>query len=248
MVNVNKDDGLQNHIDILGITIDITGEHQAILAPMNKARAAEFLVRMERLRKVGRAARLSGPRMTRVIQATVGILRWDAPWSEMNDYLIKKLRMAIERAIQGRLRHAAWRRRGGYWIMLDKGHSFEPEGLAFTSLAAAWPASEAPTMKNGQDQEKNWAFRCAIAAEPCPDKLHNLYAGIPQECEHCGEGTRADTMHIMWDCPHYEEERHNCRQAVLKIAEILQGAERTAWLQNGWIKQLRASETEEPEE
>jgi hypothetical protein len=80
---------------------------------------------------------------------------------------------------------------------------------------------------------RTFAWRCAVAAEPNPERLHHTTPEVPQDCARCG--VRADTFHMMWQCPLTESlrARHRLNLGVVDAAWH-QAAGRMAWRCNGW--------------
>ena len=77
------------------------------------------------------------------------------------------------------------------------------------------------------------AWRCAVAAEPCPDRLRYIIPEVQPTCGSCA-GARADSWHVMWECQETEALRRRHRLQLADIAGSRQGAELHAWALNGW--------------
>jgi hypothetical protein len=133
--NVCIERGMGNgFLDLLGVRFDVSGEAPAHLAPRAVRRAEELLRRLKRLKGVSRAARLHPQQTVRVVLATTGLTKWDAPWAIMDTKLMNKIRVATETAISGRQRHAAWRHRGAAWAIMKKGWMLDPMGIVMSGI------------------------------------------------------------------------------------------------------------------
>ncbi|CAK0813607.1 unnamed protein product, partial [Prorocentrum cordatum] len=126
----------KDHLDLLGVRLDLTGRKPPAAAPRARKRVANLLDKLRRLRTVAKAARLGRRARKRVVMALAGSIRWDAPWCSFPKETVTRVRSAMELALESRRRHAAWRHKGAAWCMEDKAWKFEPDGLALSSTVS----------------------------------------------------------------------------------------------------------------
>jgi ribonuclease HI len=125
------------YFDLLGVRFDLTGKNPPHQAPRAQARLEEFLTRLTRLRTYPGIGKVGTARVLRVVKATMGLMRWDAPWCLRPTQDNVRIAAALEKVLQGRARYAAWRHRGLSWALLDKGWMVEPTAMTVQAVVSA---------------------------------------------------------------------------------------------------------------